>query len=116
MAQEMATKERKRSVKPLLFVRLFYIFMCIFTVTYNYMTFSLEKAKEQERRDARLARHASEREARIIQEKKRRQEELSQREAQRFAERERLAEHITDSSDIAQIYCNYYLHCTLRLL
>ena len=59
---------------------------------------SLEKNREQERRDARLARQASEREARLIGEKKRREEELSQREAQRIAERDRFAPRMTCES------------------
>ena len=50
---------------------------------------SLAKKREQERTDARLARAASEREAKVVRERRRRQEEMSQREAQRISVRER---------------------------
>ena len=52
---------------------------------------SLAKKREQERTDGRLARAASEREAKVVRERRRRQEEMSQREAHRISVRERSA-------------------------
>ena len=55
---------------------------------------SLDKVRRQERRDARLAREATELEALRINEQRTRERERSEREAQMLADRQRLILHL----------------------
>ena len=79
-----------RTAKCVLLLRYPVLIKGIHFIDYKlYLSCSIEDHRHQVQEDARLARQASEAEARAIRERRRREEEMSEREAMRLAERHR---------------------------